>query len=351
MSTTASKLRRAHIPQDTILAITDSLTSLSTYIVSPGHAFATIYTSSKSERVLITNVSGASGSDFIVTRGVAGTVPLPWPSGACVCIEEVIAGSVCPDYDGQDTTCNPASVFGALTVGKGLVLDQTDPLAPVLSLEATGLVTTNVCGAEFDTCGRLVSAPLNWPATCLPVFDPCCDVGSGVPSTVDLCALPFAPQGGGIVTATNICGAVAQLEDAINAASSGGTGAVATIVAGDCIALGGTATAPTISVAPSGITAGSYAGFAVNECGQITSYTPVASSGITLVGAGAISVGFNNGTQTYTISISPASTADCGCVLLVDDGDAIDQASWNLIPGEAAVTWDALQAWATAKGL
>jgi hypothetical protein len=122
------------------------------------------------------------------------------------------------------------------------------------------------------------------------------------------------------------------------------------LIAGDCITIGGTSTAPVVGLTPTGISAGTYDGFEVNDCGLIVSYMPPTVAGIVVAGTAPITVGYNGGTMTYTVSVGAATETDLGVVTLVDAGDASTTANHNLIPGDSVVTWDGLLAAALALG-
>jgi hypothetical protein len=339
-----TKLKQSITAHDTTLRVTvgrpDICNRLNT---PPSHMFATIYTASRNEVVVITD---CDGDEFIVQRGVDGTSAQAWPINACLRITDVVDCTVCEDL--EDTGC--AKWWEAITVGKGLRIDMTNPDAPILEVAATGVSVGSMCGAEINDCGQFTFVPENWPASCLPTFNPCCDnTTSGGGTTGDACDIAYTPRPlTTIIQSSNVCGALEDLEDAIINAS-GGSGGVEELTAGDCIAISGSTTNPVISVADSGITPGDYAGFTVNACGMITAYTPVPPVELSIVGLGSINATYNVTGEQWEVSIQEATTEVCGCVIVADEAEAAN-ATPNLT-GSEVITWDFLQLYLQTKGL
>ncbi len=313
-------------------------------LAAPAHAFATVYTLNRSERVLVHSCNG-DGSVNIV-RGAEGTTARAWPANACVKITELVPGTVCPDEDSEVSGCPVFDPVVSVPLGKGLKWDVTDASNPRLTLAATGVVPTNMACGEINECGQFVSIPAGWPASCLTPFDPCCGDSGGGSSPLDACSVPYSPSGGsGAITASTVCGALDQLADLVGGAT--GDVGVQSITAGDCIDVSGPASAPTISVAPTGVTAGVYAGFTVNECGQIVSYTPETASTLQITGTSPITATLSSG--AYTISVAAATSSALGVVQLADAAEAANASP--TVDDDHVITWEFLQLWAQTQGL
>lgn len=330
----------------TTLEVNESINDVCAELQLPTHITATIYTISSSEKILI---HGCEDGKLIVQRGFEGSPKCPFPSGACIKINEVIPGAVCE----TDTLGNDCpDIWSRLVVGKGLTLDRSDPDNPVLALSTTGVSAAEMCGATINACGQFTYVPPNWPASCMPTFDPCCSDSSsgGGSGSSDACSIAFEPPfGSNILTQDTVCGALEDLQNAINEAGAGGP-SISTITAGACITIGGTTTQPIIGVTASGIAPGTYNGLTVNECGQVTGYSPVAAGITPIQGDDAITATYVPGTG-YVISISEATIDQCGCVLLADEGELTTPPNLTTMPGDSVVTIAFLDAWATAKGL
>lgn len=343
-----SSLLVNHAEGDTAIHLSADTAELCAALAAPAHAFATIYTVGKTERVLVTSCgTGADAGKLVVTRGVEGSAARAWPAGACFTIQNIIPGGVCSDP--SDDQCS-FDITSAICLGTGLRWSTPAAGPPCIELEPTGVVTTSMCGAVVDETGRFTFIPDNWPAVCLPVFDPCCAPSdTGGSETVSAASVSFSPNGGS-VTSPNVQGAIEQL-DAIVSTLTGGSTGVLSVGAGTGIVLSGTGSAPVVNLSPTGITPNTYAGFTVNAEGRITSYAAPAVAGVVVAGAAPIVSTFNGGTNTYTVSIGTATVDDLGVVRLVDAGDASSTSTHNLIPGDAVVTFDALEAWKMAHGL
>ena len=325
------------------LRLQGSVVDLCAALAAPAHAFATIYTLNRSERVLVT---GCADGVLTVTRGVEGTTARVWPANSCFRITEIIPGAVCPDTVEEDE-CAPFNPVNSIPLGKGLRWDITDASNPKLALAPTGVVPTNMACGEVNECGQIVSIPENWPASCLTPFDPCCgDAGAG--SAVNACDVPYTSgSGSGVITGSTVCDALDQLADAIGAIVGSGASQVVSVQAGDCIQITGTASAPVVNVAPTGVTAGTYAGFEVNECGQIVSYTPETAATLQITGTSPITATLASG--AYTIAVETAGVGQLGVVELADASEAAN-ASPN-VGDDHVITWEFLQLWAQTQGI
>lgn len=340
------KLKHSVTSQATEIAVNEDIAAVCACLNQPSHMIGTIYTISQSEKILI---HGCKDGKLLLQRGFEGSKTCAFPSGACIKINEVIAGKVC-DSDVLDDSC--PDIWARLTVGKGLTLNRDDPDNPLLEIAATGVAAMNMCGAEINTCGQFTYVPPNWPASCLPVFDPCCSPsgGGGGSGSVDACNVSFSPPfGSTILTQDTVCGALEDLQNAIMDAGSGGQG-ITSLTAGQCITLGGTSVAPVVSVTSSGVAPGTYNGFTVNQCGQVTGYSEPIVDPIPMAGVAPITAEYVAGTG-YVVSIAEATIEDCGCVRLADEGDITTPPNLTTMPGESVVTVAFLDAWAMAKGL
>lgn len=336
-------LAQAATASDGTLRLQGSTADLCAALAAPAHAFATVYTLNRSEVVLVTSC----GPDGVlnVSRGADNSTARAWPANACIKITEVLPGAVCDDEAPEDP-CGPFDPVAAIPLGKGLRWDLTDAANPKLALAPTGVVPTNISCGEINECGQIVSIPANWPASCLTPFDPCCD-SSESGGGLDACSVSYVTgSGSGVVTATNVCEALDQLSDAVGGLSSGVSG-VTQVTAGSCIQVSGTAAAPVVSVAPSGIVPGTYAGFQINECGQVVSYSPETGSVLQINGTNPIVVTFASG--AYAVSVLTAGVGQLGVVELADPAEAAN--STPDVGDDHVITWEFLQLWAQANGI
>lgn len=352
-----SRLSAAITAGDTAITVTDSIAEVCTCLALPSHMFATLYTATLSERIIIT---GCTGTTLEVSRGINGTTPRAWPANACLLIDTVVDGAVCADainddcgvdaFDvfnmqlSSDEGCDLSATFAELNVGKGLEINRSDPTVPILQVAPTGVTPGVYGGAEVNECGQLVSIPLGWPSNALVDFNPCCDDTGGNTGTVTADNVGYSAQvGSTVATANSVAGALQQVDDFLTSFVVPDAG-VQTLTAGDCIAITGTAAGPTVSVAPSGITPGVYDGFTVDACGRVTGYAPPPDANTIVAGTAPIQVGFD-GTSTYTVSISAATTGLSGSAVLADEGNL--NGNEAAIGGDNVITWDFLQLWQT----
>lgn len=99
------------------------------------------------------------------------------------------------------------------------------------------------------------------------------------------------------------------------APASGGTGTVTSVSAGTGIAVTGDPTVnPTISLSPSGVSAGTYGGLTVDIYGRLTNVTAGLITSVTSL-TGALVVGTPT-LGSVTLTLNPASTAAAGIVQL-----------------------------------
>lgn len=343
--TFTTKLKYSIGPADDKIDFEDNA-SICEQLATPSHIFATIYTSANSEVVLI---YACEDGVPCVQRGAENTDACPFPLGACVKINQIIDGAVC---EPATNVCECPSVWDQLNLGKGLDIDSSQPDFPALRVTPTGVAEQEICGARINSCGQFTYVPPNWPASCIPVFAPCCGddaVGGG---NNDACDVSYSPQfGAPYATATTVCEVIIQLEDAlatISGAVASGAG-VDSVTAGDCITITGTSTDPIVSVSPTGISPGSYAGFEVNACGQVVNYTSPTVPQVSVTGVAPIQVSYDIPNMEYEVSILGATEEQCGCVTLADIG-AISEPN-NAPAAGGAVTFEFLEAYLLDKGL
>lgn len=351
-------LQSAALNTATEVFVTDDITDLCACLAEPSHIMATIYTATKYEQVILT---GCNGTAVQLNRGLFGTDAMTWPAGACLRVDEIVAGAVPEDGDdcgvdafdtfgnqisGGAGSCDMGTTFDELNVGKGLQIDRTDPLRPVLRLADSGVTAGTYGGAEVNACGQFTSVPAGWPASALPVFDPCCDdtgTGGAATNAVDV---SFAPAAGNTVaTGANVQVVLQQIDDYLTAFVTPTSG-VQSVTAGTGVTVAGTAADPVVSLTNTGIAAGTYDGFTVDPQGRITNYATPAASDVVVAGTAPIAVAYNAGTMTYTVSVGAATKTVEGVVQLADEADI---ATPTAIPGDHVVTWDFLQQWGTSS--
>jgi hypothetical protein len=309
------------------------------------HGFATIYTATRSERVMVT----VSGGQLQMIRGTEGTEARGWPEGSCLRFDAPVEGVPCPDED-TSSACDVSGVLGRLRPGKGITIDFTDPNAPIVGIAPTGVSPANIgCGAEVNECGQITFAPAGWPATCMNNFNPCCDSTSTAgPVAVDACDVTYTTMStANIVTGDTVCEALTQLEDAIS--SGGSSGGMVGVTAGRCVEVTGAASSPTIGLPLAGISAGVYDGFSVNECGIVTGYAAPAQMPVRVEVKSPMDVTLRALDNTYVIEIAEASTSGYGVTRLAKTSDAMTNPS-PALPFHV-VSVEFLEAWATARGI
>jgi len=170
-------------------------------------------------------------------------------------------------------------------VGNGLVIDRTIPDAPKLDVAKTKAVV--------DAYGRFTYIPPGWPASALPTFDPCCGDGGGGGVPVDVDAGDVSFTSCGFTGATNVQDALCHLENWASGLSVD-TGVMSI------------STNPTISLEPVPFTPGTYAGFTINEYGQVVGYTPTTVDHPTHQAVTPLKVSYDSGTNMWTHTIDQA---------------------------------------------
>lgn len=172
-----TKLVGATTASSTKLTPLSGLADITASIATPSHLFAQIYTAQYSEMVMI---YGVENGELCVQRGMQGTAARSWPADACFKITEEIAGTPCdPEAVGgsgqtdQFTAAQLIQLLGFLNTDGCLELDLTGPDAPKLSVKNTGVTPGTYGGAVINSKGMFTDIPEQWPASALPVFDPC----------------------------------------------------------------------------------------------------------------------------------------------------------------------------------
>lgn len=210
----------------------------------------------------------------------------------------------------------------------------------------TGVVPGNYGGAEVNAAGQFTYIPPSWPASALPVFPLVGGAGGGGTATT-ASAVSYVPRPGAVyVLATNVQAALDQVDAALvtveDIARNSGVMTLA-LAASSGLALTGTTTNPVLSLAPTGISAGTYAGFRLNSYGQVISYTAPAPTPLVFTGGNAVTISQPT-TNTWVFDADAASFSAPGVVQLVNPADTIS----NSVPPSSAgfaLTWDGLQNW------
>ena len=335
-----NKLLHAVNAGATTLVLQDAVADLCACLDEPSHAFATIYTVSGTEKVLVT---ACEAGELIVTRGVDGTEAKAWPACACFKVDEVVEGEVCPDPDTSEGSA--ADLASMLTLGKGLEFDTSDPNNPVLQLVNTGVAAGDYGGATVNACGQFTFIPEGWPSNTLADFDLCCptDEASVEVTAADVTYSPEVTNKAAV--GPNVEAALNQIDAYLCALDTPATGVVV-VTTGKGLTNTGNTSNPVLELETTGFAAGTYAGFTIDECGRVVGYTPAPSDAPSVVGDAPIDVSFDAGTNTYTVSIAKATKEECGAVMLADEAGIATPLS---IGGSDVITWDFLRLWAAAQ--
>lgn len=280
------------------------------------HARLEIYTAVGKEIVVAT---ACSGTELTVARGYGETEARDWPSCACVKLLEIVDQPLCEAEQGECCAC-----FDGVTVGTGLVVTRPDPCALHFDLKPTGVAAGMYCGMTVNEFGQITSLDPNFPASCLPVFNPCgpCDEGGSGGGSVDASEVTYAPAAAApFALGPTVQDAIRQVEAAVAAIPP--ASGIETAVAGDGVVIGGTSTDITVSLAASGISPGTYAGFTVDQYGRVTGYTAGGGGGGTVTlpnfaDTAPINISYNAGTNTYTWTIDDAGIGAKGVVSLAN---------------------------------
>ena len=316
------------------LQITTGYADLCDQLSQPSHVFLQIYAAGASEIVLADACRVVNGRQVIhTTRGMDGTKPRTWPDGACVCVVRIVPGAVPGAGWETEPFCDCPDPWEQLQVANGLTFDKTDPDSPVLSITDTGVVAGDYGGAAVNSRGQFTYIPPGWPASALPVFDPCACAGAGGGAGQQVAAsdVSYDPQlAHGILTSHNVQGALQQAEDAIVALQVQGTG-VNSITVGAGLQNTGTNANPVLSLTNTGITPGTYSGLTVDAQGRVTGYTPVAADDVHVTVNAPLTVNFDGATKTYDLNIEDATATERGVVTIISPGVVL---AGNVPPAE-----------------
>lgn len=280
------------------------------------HARLEIYTALGSEVVVAT---ACSGTELTIARGYAGTEPRDWPAFACVKLLEIVDQPLGETERGECCEC-----LDGVSVGTGLILTRPDPCALRFDLKPSGVVPGVYCGMTVNEFGQITSLDPSFPASCIPVFNPCgpCDEGGTGGGAVNAATVSYTPiSAPPFALGPTVQDAIRQLEAGLAAIPP--PSGVETATAGAGIVVGGTSTDITISLEPSGIAPGTYAGFTIDQYGRVTSYTAVGGGGGTVTlpnfaDTAPINISYNAGTNTYTWTIDDAGIGAKGVVSLAN---------------------------------
>jgi hypothetical protein len=308
------------------------------------HVVLEIYTARGSESVIAWKCEGGA---IVVTRGNGATEPRNWPAGTCVRTVQIIEGLLC---QGEDECClTPADVWGGLTVCPELTLDLSLAHNPTLCLTPTGVAAGSYCGGRMvvNAYGQITYLSRDFPAACLPVFDPCgcADTGGGGGSgggLLDAGDISSASYTGACVLSPGtVQTALNSLDAAICALQSGATGYVTAVNGGAGVV---TTIGPTPTVSLETLSAGfTVAGLIVDPYGRVLSYTPPASAERDVIGASPVSASLNVDGD-WVVSVGAASSSTAGIVRLASPGDFVAAIP---IPPDRVIDWSFLQQWWT----
>jgi len=258
-----------------------------TTLGTPSHIFFEVYTAQGSEVVLAT---ACEGGKVVVTRGMSGTTPKAWPVGACTKAVSVVAGQACgtgaTDGDGSNCPCpDPADVFGALQVCDNINLDMSSPSAPKLCLKPTGVNAGSYCNGAIvvNEYGQITSLAPNFPSSCLPVFDFCCDgggVGGGITLPLDSSQVYYnGPASNHYLMDGTLTDVLDTIDSVLwslqgNISATSGVLTINTCApASGGLSVTGTPSNPMLCLPTTALAPGVYGGFNVDAYGRITGYS------------------------------------------------------------------------------
>ena len=314
-------LRKVAWPGDSTITVSrQDAAALAAYLSSVPAVYVEVRIAGRTEIVMVTSADGDTG-ELTVTRATNGTEAQSFPSGACLCY--LRDAPSCGSEPDPCDPCNPPNPWDMVAVGDGLEIDRTDPRAPVLKLKATGVASGSYGGAEVNEYGQFISVPPGWPASALPLFDPCaCDNGGGGGGGGDVAAGDVSYSPCGFVGGTNVQDALCQLEQWATGLSF--EAGVLDVTAGDGIVVTGPTAHPVVALQPTGIAPGTYAGFDVNEFGQITNFTSVAVDHPSHTAVAPLHVTYDAATNTWTHTVDWADENQPGVVQFVSVADIIN---------------------------
>lgn len=315
------------------------------------HVVLELYTAQGNEQVIAYRCDGGT---VTITRANGGTTQTNWPAGTCARTVQIVESPLCGAEDDTPVDgdkCNPCnwSPLAGLTVCPALVLDTSTAEAPTLCLTPTGVVAGDYCGMVVNEYGQITELPEDFPASCLPVFDPCaCGPGSGGSTPTGSDDVTHSPQiGACVVAGPTVQAAINQLETQI-CGFLNGAGLVRSVSV--CPALTATASQGDVAICltPVGPGAGIYGTLELNAYGQVLNYVPPSGGGggggvLAVSGAAPVTV-TPVGAGAYQIGISSATTTTYGAVTLALASEMLN----NTESVDAVVSWGALQTWWTS---
>ncbi len=278
----------------------------------------------------IVMIATAFGTETIVVRGYDGTNlsvlrdnPQAWPAFSSIATVSTSNTPLQPDNDNADIrgTLEAISAEGPLTV------EMAAPgLAPTLRvrLQVSGVAPGVYGGLTVDQWGRITAIDPQFPRNSLPVWNPFAGAGGGGGGgggggADDASEVAYTPAvGATVVTSGNLQGAVQQLEAAVVNLQLSATDDVNGVLQGNGISITGASTLPQISLATSGISPGTYAGFQIDVYGRVIGYSAVAANFPAFAGTAPISVSYSADSNTYSFTVSAASSAVPGVVKISD---------------------------------
>lgn len=130
--------------------------------------------------------ASADGKTLSIKRGApalkfpAGAVfQFEWTPNNVKAVATPVDCPVCPDDgdSGGGGTTDPSCTV--LVPGCGIALRTNEQGQLVIELASTGVEPGDYGGLRIDECGRVSGIDAMFPASALPVFDPCCESGPG----------------------------------------------------------------------------------------------------------------------------------------------------------------------------
>jgi hypothetical protein len=354
-------------PNSATISFTDSAldASLCATIGAPAvkHLFLELYSPQHSEVVIAYACVGGVAQ---IGRAKSGTQARGWPADTCVRVVSIVAVALCLDENGVAGTssdcaecagCGDAPL-GGLTVTAPLKLDLTNPCAPVLSLNNSGVAPGDYCGLEVSAKGLITAIPLEYPSSCVPVLDPCgqgndeCEdcTGGGTGIGATLASLvSYQPQSGAsIALGVTAQQAIEELEDyiAANYPTTSGVLGVASLIGDAYISTQqGAAGVWSIAHRASSLMAGVYRGFRFDAAGHCIGFTNVGSGVGLFAGAGLTAT--MTSMDQWSINANAASAIQPGMVQFAPAG-ALAPAAPS-VPANTAISYGNLSEWWTTK--
>jgi hypothetical protein len=296
------------------------------------HVILEVYSSAGAETIA---AYGCKAGKVQIVRGLAGTTARDWGATGCLRTLQIITGALCtPD---EDPTCPPLpSPWTQVQVCNEISLDLVDPTAPRLCLRPTGVVPGDYCGMKINAFGQITSIPQSFPASCIPIFDPCCgDTGAGGGSitlpfaSTNVSYAPTAPPhylSAGPLSA--VLGTVDSALFSIQGQITASAGVQSLSGVGGQITVTGPASTPALGLTPTAIAPGTYNGITFDTFGRATGAVPTASaiSQLTFNASGTLSVSVAGSVVTY--GLANATQTTYGAVQYVD----VAQITNNTVP-------------------